>query len=119
MRLKQDMSFFRILQKGSGIRAFLLFIGLTCSISVASVSSAAAMTILCKSDKSVRTLRTDKTADGGCRAIYTKQGVDQVVGSSTRENGCASILKTIRQTLEASTWKCKEIKSGVVSHLSP
>lgn len=87
-----------------------------CLSSVSSFS--AATTIICKNDKSVRTLRIDKSNDGSCRAIYTKQGVDQVVGSSMRENGCESILEGIRKTLEGSIWKCRGVKEAVVSNLS-
>lgn len=81
------------------------------------VSFSSAATVICKNDKSVRTLRTDKSVTG-CRAIYTKQGVDQVVGSSMRENGCESIIEGIRKTLEASVWKCRDVKEAVVSNLS-
>lgn len=80
--------------------------------------SAAAATIICKNDKSVRTLRTDKSSGGGCRAIYTKQGVDQVVGASMRESGCETVLEGIRKTLEGSVWKCRDIKEALVSNLS-
>jgi hypothetical protein len=120
MRLKQALSLFRILWKGSGFRAFLFLIAVTSASSgTLGASTSVGSTILCRStDKSVRTLRSDKTPEGGCRAVYTKQGVDQVVGSSTRENGCTSILITIRKTLESSSWKCKETKSGVVSNLT-
>ncbi len=82
------------------------------------VSAASALTILCKNEKSVRTLRADKTSTG-CRAIYTKQGVDQVVGSSVRDpNGCDSIIDGIRKTLEGSVWKCRDVKEAVISNLS-
>lgn len=81
-------------------------------------SFSTAMTIICKNDKSVRTLRSDKLKEGGCRAIYTKQGVDQVVGSSMRENGCDSVLEGIRKTLEGSVWKCRDVKEAVISNLS-
>jgi hypothetical protein len=114
MQLKRSISFFTIWRKGSEFRAFLLFVAL------AFVSPwASANTILCRNnDKAVRTLRSDKTPDGGCRAVYTKQGIDQVVGSSTRDNGCDSILTTIRGTLESSSWKCKDLKSSLVTTLS-
>lgn len=77
-----------------------------------------ASTIICKNDKSVRSLRIDKTDDGGCRAVYTKLGVDQIVGSNMRENRCDSLLEGIRKTLEASVWKCREVKDSTLSNLS-
>jgi len=90
----------------------MLFFCMTLTMSVSS-----AATVICKNEKSVRTLRTDRTPEG-CRAVYTKQGVDQVVGSSMRENGCQGIIEGIRKTLEASVWKCRDVKEAVVSNLS-
>lgn len=77
-----------------------------------------ALTIICKNDKQVRTLRTDKISDGGCRAVYTKQGVDQVVGSSVRTSGCETVLENIRKTLEGNVWKCKDVQAAALSDLS-
>lgn len=76
------------------------------------------ITIICKNEKSVRTLRTDRTANGGCQAIYTKQGQDQIVGASQRSPHCDSVLEGIRKTLEASIWKCRDVKEADVSKLS-
>lgn len=83
--------------------------------SLASVATAS--TILCKNERSVRSLRVDKTS-GGCRAVYTKSGVDQIVGSAMRENGCDAIIEGIRKTLEASVWKCRDVKEAAFSDLS-
>ena len=77
-----------------------------------------ALTIICKNEKQVRTLRADKVGDGGCRAVYTKQGVDQVVGSSIRKNGCETILENIRKNLEGNVWKCKDVKEAALSDLT-
>lgn len=81
-------------------------------------TSVFATTIVCKNEKAVRTLRTDKNPDGGCRAVYTKFGVDQVVGASLKPNGCDTILEGIRKTLESNVWKCKEVKAATLSELS-
>lgn len=87
-----------------------------CLSSAASFAPAA--TVICKNEKSVRTLRTEKTATG-CRAIYTKQGVDQVVGASVRDSSsCEGIIDGIRKTLEGSVWKCRDVKDSVISNLS-
>jgi len=111
--LKQDkFLIFAFSYKGSALRAFVFFF----CVSFLG-SHVFASTILCKNDKSVRTLRTDKVT-GGCRAIYTKQGVDQVVGSSTRDNVCENVLEGIRKTLEGSVWKCRDVKEAVISDLS-
>jgi hypothetical protein len=115
--LKQVKSlFFAFSRKGSVNRAFVLLFCLSLTL-LFSAPSAFAITIICRADKTVRTLRSDKTPEGGCRAVYTKQGQDQVVGSSTRPNGCDSILAGIRKTLESNIWKCKEVKEAVVSTL--
>lgn len=113
MKLKQDsVLFFASQSKGSATRAFVFFfcLLLTANFSLASI-------IICKNEKAVRTLRADKT-EVGCSAIYTKQGIDQIVGSSTKENACSSILENIRKTLETSIWKCKDVKQASVSQLS-
>lgn len=118
MLLKQvDTFFFVDIRKGSLKRAFLLFF---CNLLFifSTASAALATTIICKNEKTVRTLRTDKSSEGGCRAVYTKLGVDQVVGASLNANGCESILDGIRKTLESNVWKCKEAKEASVSELS-
>ncbi|HEY8270266.1 MAG TPA: hypothetical protein VIG33_05215 [Pseudobdellovibrionaceae bacterium] len=87
-------------------------------VSIVMVSSISrATTIICKNEKSVRTLRNDKTSQG-CSAVYTKQGVDQVVGSSMNDSACDGIIERIRKTLEGSVWKCRNVKEAVVSNLS-
>jgi hypothetical protein len=115
--LKQEkFPFFAFLSKGPDSRAFVLFF---CQIVFISFfgSFSMANTIICKNEKSVRTLRTDNTSKG-CQAIYTKQGIDQVVGSSTQDNACDSIIEGIRKTLEGSVWKCRGVKEAVISNLS-
>ncbi|MBC7370304.1 MAG: hypothetical protein H7326_01995 [Bdellovibrionaceae bacterium] len=102
--------------KGSVTRAFLLLF--SASLLSAFSLPTMALTIICKNDKQVRTLRTDKVTDGGCRAVYTKQGVDQVVGSSIRKNGCETILENIRRNLEGNVWKCKAVKEAAFSDLT-
>ena len=118
MLLKQACPpFFVNLHKGSLKRAFVLsFCNLLFFFS--STSVAVATTIVCKNEKTVRTLRTDKSSEGGCRAIYTKFGVDQIVGASLKPSGCEIILDGIRKTLESNVWKCKESKAATVSDLS-
>ena len=117
MVLKQVLTlFFAFASKGSVHRAFLLLFGATLLSAFATPTMA--LTIICKNDKQVRTLRTDKATDGGCRAVYTKQGVDQVVGSSVRKNGCETILENIRKNLEGNVWKCKDVKEAAVSNLT-
>jgi hypothetical protein len=113
MALKQVMIYFKSFSKGSANRAFVLLFSIS-----AFNSYGFAATIICRNEKQVRTLRSDKTSEGGCRAVYTKQGVDQVVGSSMRPAGCETILGGIRKTLEGNVWKCKDVKEAEVSNLS-
>lgn len=114
MGLKQVLSlFFAFSHKGSVNRAFVLLLCLGLS-----ASHSWAGTIVCKHEKTVRTLRSDQTTEGGCVAVYTKTGVDQVVGSSSRPNGCESILEGIRKNLESNVWKCKEVQAARLSDLS-
>ena len=99
--------------KGSTLRAFVLFAALMLAVPMAKAN-----TLLCRVDKSVRSLRVDKADDGTCKAVYTKEGVDQVVGTSAREQACQKVIESIRRTLEASVWKCKEVKAAPISYIS-
>lgn len=118
MLFKQKFFLFLVSScKGSLKRAFIL---LLCNqlFYICAAPAAFANTIICKNEKTVRTLRTDKSPEGGCRAVYTKFGVDRVVGSSLKPNGCETILDGIRKTLESNVWKCKEAKESAVTELS-
>jgi hypothetical protein len=73
--------------------------------------------ILCKNQKTVRTIRVDKdSADNKCVAVYTKSGVDREVGRAQNTQSCSEIVKNIKINLEKASWKCKEI--GKVSIIS-
>ena len=67
--------------------------------------------VLCKHNKNVRTLRIEKN-EQKCRAIYTKQGVDQTIGSSQSSNSCEEYIAGVRKTLEDAQWNCREIKEA-------
>lgn len=103
----------KLKHKGSGLRAFLLF--LACGFAF---PAAHATLVLCKADKTVRSLRVDKAEDGTCKAVYTKQGADQIVGSSMHEEGCQSVIEGIRKKLEDNVWKCKDVKDSSISYIS-
>lgn len=70
--------------------------------------------ILCKNKKDVRTLRIEE-ANGKCRAIYTKQGVDEYIGSGQYANSCVEIIASVRKNLESGNWVCREVKEARVS----
>ncbi|CAN5404601.1 hypothetical protein BH10BDE1_BH10BDE1_30510 [soil metagenome] len=73
--------------------------------------------------RSVRTLRVyetrEKSESGesteGCRATYSKTGVEQTVGTSRQLQHCQSILSGIQKNLEASKWSCRHV--GMVAVL--
>lgn len=72
--------------------------------------------VLCKRQKTVRTLRIEKGADDKCKAIYTKQGLDQVIGTSQKEEACEEIIAGVRKNLEeGGKWACREVKEARVS----
>lgn len=74
--------------------------------------------VLCKHEKSVRTLRIEGQAENSCKAIYTKQGVDQVIGASQNGGSCEEYINGVKKTLETAHWNCREVKESRVSNLS-
>lgn len=71
--------------------------------------------VLCKHNKMVRTLRIEKGPDDKCRAIYTKQGVDSVIGSRQSPQSCEEFITSVRKNLEEGKWQCREIKEARTS----
>ncbi len=70
--------------------------------------------IMCKNGKAVRTIRIEKKGNT-CRALYTKEGVDQVVGKSEATETCQKVAQRIKVNLESGDWKCKDISQARVS----
>lgn len=71
--------------------------------------------VLCRNQKNVRTLRVEMDADQKCRAIYTKQGVDETIGSSQQTNSCEEYITNVRKNLEEAKWNCREVKEARTS----
>lgn len=71
--------------------------------------------VLCKHNKTVRTLRIEKASDQRCKAVYTKQGVDQTIGLSQNQNSCEEYIAGVRKTLEEAKWTCREVKEARTS----
>jgi hypothetical protein len=69
---------------------------------------------ICKNQKVVRTLRMDKKS-ANCQAIYTKDGVDKVIGSAQKTFSCVEVLDGVKKTLTDAGWKCKEVKGEQIS----
>lgn len=74
--------------------------------------------VLCKNEKTVRTLRIEEAEDSRCKAFYTKQGVDQVIGSSQSKEACEEFVNSVRKNLEEAKWSCRDIKESRVSDVS-
>jgi hypothetical protein len=72
--------------------------------------------VICKNQKTVRTLRIDKVA-GKCQTVYTKNGQDQVIGSGMNPSSCKKFLEDVSENLTKSGWKCREPKDSQVSQL--
>lgn len=72
--------------------------------------------VLCKFNKTVRTLRVEKD-NAQCRAIYTKQGVDQIIGSGQYTESCVEFVSNVRKNLEEGKWNCREVKEARMSNI--
>ena len=75
--------------------------------------------VMCKNQKVVRTLRVVKKEENGntCETLYTKAGVDRVVGRSKTLLGCDDFLNNVKGNLEKAAWKCKDISKAQI-HMS-
>ncbi|WP_374078262.1 hypothetical protein [Bdellovibrio bacteriovorus] len=73
--------------------------------------------VLCKHNKTVRTLRVEMGEDQKCRAIYTKQGVDETIGSGLNPNSCVEFVSNVRKNLEEAKWNCREVKEARTSNV--
>ena len=87
------------------------------SISAIAGVSVPKLSVMCRNSKEVRTLRIEKSADGGCVTIYTKYGKDQNIGKAQNPQSCVDILKRVETTLTSADWKCREVQESRVSNL--
>lgn len=74
--------------------------------------------VLCKNKKVVRTLRVEMGEDQKCRAIYTKQGVDETIGSGMNPTSCVEYITNVRKNLEEASWSCREVKEARISSVN-
>jgi len=72
--------------------------------------------VMCRSQKVVRTIRI-VSSDEGCQTVYTKAGVDRVVGNAKSRNSCEDVMKNIRGNLEGASWKCKDVSTATFSEV--
>ncbi len=73
--------------------------------------------ILCKLHKNVRTLRVEVDEQKICNTLYTKQGVDENIGSGQNHQSCFEIIGKVRKNLEDGGWSCREVKEARTSQL--
>ena len=94
--------------------AFVL-VGISIVANAAEDQKASAF-VLCKNQKNVRTIRVmpDQKQDN-CTITYSREGVDEVVGSNRSISSCKSILKNIQENLESSKWSCRSVQSAQVT----
>ena len=100
----------RVTQMNSLVVA-ALFISLFGASSARALSDSKNSLFLCKLQKTVRTLRIEVGEDKNCRTIYTKQGVDDLIGSGQFHQSCVNIAENVRKNLEGVGWKCREVQS--------
>ena len=72
--------------------------------------------LMCRNFKSVRTLRVkvSKTGDS-CKTLYSKAGVDRLVGSGTQVKSCLRFMNNVKANLEKAKWKCRDISSSQIT----
>jgi hypothetical protein len=73
--------------------------------------------VMCRSQKVVRTIRITPGGEG-CQTVYTKGGVDRVVGTAKSQLSCLSVMKNIRTNLESAEWKCKDVDTATLSNMA-
>lgn len=107
-------------------RAKLFFLSIVISASGSALAQAAVEIktqeqspnfVLCRNQKTVRTIRVEKEDQKECVAFYTKAGVDREVGRAQNLLSCQKIVENIRGNLEKAAWKCTE--RGNVSIIAP
>jgi hypothetical protein len=70
---------------------------------------------LCKHKKDVRTVRVQVDQKGICFTFYTKNGVDQYIGSGRNHDRCLAFLENIKNKLEGSSWSCRDISDTKIT----
>lgn len=77
--------------------------------------------ILCKNQKTVRTIRVEvDKSNNACKTIYTKSGIDSVVGSGQYPQSCEQFADNVRKNLETANWDCRQVqeaKSSTITEL--
>ena len=94
--------------------SFLFVVATTSAAAQAAVESSASVQpnyIMCRNQKTVRTIRVEKDDSKECVTLYTKAGVDREVGRGQNFNSCTKVAENIRTNLDKAGWKCKEVSN--------
>lgn len=70
--------------------------------------------VICKNNTQVRTIRVEIDAQNICHTIYSKAGVEKSVGNGKNHDSCMQFMKNIRENIEKSGWKCRDVESATV-----
>jgi hypothetical protein len=70
--------------------------------------------VICRNERRVRTIRVEVKGES-CKALYSKDGADDVVGRSKEVTTCYGVVNKIRGNLEKGPWKCKDVSPDRVS----
>lgn len=68
---------------------------------------------LCRLNNIARSIRVERE-DEQCFTLYTRAGVDRVVGRGRHSASCEGILDNIRGNLEAAAWDCRDVQHARV-----
>lgn len=100
--------------------ALFLSVSIAAGISYAGNDQKAAAFVLCKNQKSVRTIRVmpEQKEDKTCTITYAKNGVEEVIGSNRAMGTCKSILQSIKFNLQSASWNCRDVATATVSSSS-
>lgn len=74
--------------------------------------------ILCKNKAVVRTIRVEASEDG-CKAKYTKSGVDKTIGYGTHTESCNRFVDNVKANLESAAWKCRNLSDSKITAQAP
>ncbi|MGE0634787.1 MAG: hypothetical protein AB7O96_20415 [Pseudobdellovibrionaceae bacterium] len=116
IRLRQNFLNFKPVMKLLWVLFFLFLasVGETAESPAAKNSDVDAY-VLCRNEKTVRTIRVNQAKGDGCVTLYTKAGVDSQVGQARNFNSCRQVLDKIRQNLENHSWACKDVSNASIS----
>ena len=69
--------------------------------------------LICQNKEVVRSVRIENKEGGGCVALYTKEGQDEVVGKSSQIQTCEEVVQKIKSNLVKADWKCRDVSQRV------